>query len=245
MTTNERHRAVPGAGSAREAAGHRRDAANPERPTARPDHPARPDDTVRLDPVPDRPTDPDGALAGGLGAELTAAAPRRWWNRTTVALGVAALLTAGFLAGAHAQREYGEPTAEARSSGRGGAAGSGFPGGYGFPGGVRPSGAAGAANASAGPAGSDAAGSDAAGSDAAGSDGAAATGTVKLVDGTTIYVQTADGSVVTVRTSATTEVSTARKARLGELKAGDRVTVRGQRGADGTVTAAAVTGEPE
>src|SRR5512139_878528 len=68
----------------------------------------------------------------GLAAELAAAAPRRWWNRGTVAL--AALLLAGcaFLGGAYTQQHYGQQaTAQepSRGSGFGNRSGQ-FPGGY-------------------------------------------------------------------------------------------------------------------
>ncbi|MCW6003149.1 hypothetical protein K1W54_00920 [Micromonospora sp. CPCC 205371] len=66
------------------------------------------------------------------------------------------------------------------------------------------------------------------------------TGTVKLVDGTTIYVQTESGEVVTVRTNGETAVAVA--AALKDLKAGDKVTVQGQTDSEGTVTATTVTG---
>jgi hypothetical protein len=66
---------------------------------------------------------------------------------------------------------------------------------------------------------------------------------VKLVDGTTLYVQTADGTVVTVRTSEKTTVRTAAKAALKALKAGDAVTVAGAADAEGTVTATSVTAQ--
>jgi hypothetical protein len=66
----------------------------------------------------------------------------------------------------------------------------------------------------------------------------ATTGTVKLVDGGTLYVQTADG-VVTVRTNGDTAVRT--PAALKNLKPGDPVTVEGPDDGSGTVTATSVT----
>jgi hypothetical protein len=70
---------------------------------------------------------------------------------------------------------------------------------------------------------------------------AATTGTVKLVNGTTLYLETAAGEVLTVKTDGRTSVSTARAAELADVKAGQSVTVQGATGADGTVTATSVT----
>ncbi|GIF08016.1 hypothetical protein [Actinoplanes siamensis] len=66
---------------------------------------------------------------------------------------------------------------------------------------------------------------------------------MKLVNGTTIYLRTADGTVVTVNTDGGTTVSTARKGKLSDVKAGDSVTVRGAAGSDGAVTATSVTAQ--
>jgi hypothetical protein len=159
----------------------------------------------------------------GLAAELAAAAPRRWWNRGTLVLGVIVLVMAGFLGGLQVQKHFGaEATTAAGQNGRP----AGFPGGGGFGGQGR------AGNASAAPGGAAPGGA----APAAGTNG-----TVKLVDGTTIYVQTPDGTVVTVRTGKSTDVRTATKATVQDVKAGDTVTVQGAADAEGTVTATTVT----
>jgi heme A synthase len=62
------------------------------------------------------------------------------------------------------------------------------------------------------------------------------TGKVKLVDGTTVYVETADGTVVTVKTTEATIV--ALQAQLKDLVAGATVTVVGT--GTGTVTATSI-----
>ena len=67
------------------------------------------------------------------------------------------------------------------------------------------------------------------------------TGTIKLVDGSTIYVQTASGELVTIKVNGQTKVAVASAGKLADLKAGDPVTVQGSTGADGTVTATEVT----
>jgi Domain of unknown function (DUF5666) len=164
-----------------------------------------------------------------LAAELAAAAPRRWWNKATLYLGAAALLVGGFVAGAQVQQKYGEPStpaAGARSGANANAANAGRFGGY-F-GGQVPGGAqAGGAQTQSG----------------TGSTAAATptTGKVKLVDGTTVYVETSSGDVVTVRTNGQTKVQAATSSSLKNLAVGDSVTVQGQSSTDGTVTASTVT----
>jgi hypothetical protein len=65
--------------------------------------------------------------------------------------------------------------------------------------------------------------------------GGGTTGKVTLVDGSTVYVTTADGSVVIVHTTADTTVTTA--GTVKDLTTGSTVTVSGQTGSDGSVTA--------
>ena len=212
---------------------------------------ARPDDTAVIPavayPVPDEsspvtgddvlgPADPSTADSrdDGLAAELAKAAPRRWWNRGTLALGGVVLILAGFLGGVQVQKNYGT---SATAAGGGGAARGGA-GAYGFGGTGRGAGAYGGANGF--PGGGAAPGGAAAPSAAAAS---GTTGTVKLVDGDTIYVQTANGDVVTVKTSSNTAVKTASTGTLKDVKAGDSVTVQGAAGTDGTVTATSVTAD--
>lgn len=189
------------------------------------------DDTAVLPPVDDDPVGGEGVGGervdgepaddrDGLAAELAAAAPRRWWNRGTLVLGVIALVLAGFLGGLQVQKHFGAAPASSAQNGRP----TGFPGGFGGPGrGGLPSGAPDGAPATGGTA-------------AAGTNG-----TVKLVDGTTIYVQTPDGSVVTVKTGKDTAVRTATQGTVKDVKAGDSVSVQGAADASGTVTATTVT----
>lgn len=170
------------------------------------------DDTAILTPVDDDPVDD----RDGLAAELAAAAPRRWWNRGTLALGLLTLVLAGFLGGLQVQKHFGATTSSAQS---------GMPTGF-------PGGGAGAFGGRGMPSGAPQTGSAAA---------AGTNGTVKLVDGTTIYVQTADGTVVTVKTGDSTDIKIATEGTLKDVKAGDSVTVQGAADAEGTVTATAVT----
>ena len=159
----------------------------------------------------------------GLSAELAAAAPRRWWNKGTIGLGVAALLLGGFLGGVQAQKQWGPAAATAVGGTGGGTRGGGFPGGLG---------------ASGAPGGGFGGQPQATAAQAASS---GTEGKVKLVNGKTIYVETADGTVVTVRTDGTTTVSTASEGELSDVKAGQSVTVQGTTAADGSVTATTVT----
>jgi hypothetical protein len=180
------------------------------------------DDTAVLSAVPAT-AEPAGERDDGLAGELARAAPRRWWNRGTLVLGAVALLLGGFLGGLQVQKHYGTGTgtggtaATGRTGGGAGARTGGYPGSFG--GGAAP---AATAPAAAGP----------------------TTGKVKLVDGTTLYVETSDGTVVTVRTGGDTSVRRATKATLKDVKAGDTVSVEGTADGEGTVTATTVTESP-
>ncbi len=182
------------------------------------------DDTavIALPPEDDRLLADDGR-EDGLASELAKAAPRRWWNKGTLVLGAIALLVGGFAGGLQAQKQWGTAdtaTGANRAAGFGGGqnrAGYGAAGGVPNFGGQAPDGATASAAA------------------------AATTGKVKLVNGTTIYVETADGSVVTVKTDGKTAVSTAQTGKLSDVKAGQSVTVQGSSATDGTVTATSVT----
>lgn len=155
--------------------------------------------------------------ASTLDAELAAAASRRWWNRWTIALGLALLLVSGFVAGIEVQKAYGDTPATATpGAGQRGQGGFAFPGGY-------PGGAAQGAQGAQGGA----------------QRAQATTGSVKLVDGATVYVETESGEVVTIRTDGDTSVRVPGK--LKDLKAGDKVSVEGDADSEGTVTASSVT----
>jgi hypothetical protein len=168
----------------------------------------------------------EGDLAEQLEAEPR---PRRRPPSVTVMLGVAVLLVGGFVGGVQADRHWGttkssDPTAlinqfAARRGAQGG--GGAFGGAQG--GGQRAGQAAGQGSGQGG--------------GAAG--GGGTSGTVKLVDGSTIYVQTA-GGIVRVKTTGSTKITVAKKSTTKALKAGSPVTVQGSAGQDGTVTATSV-----
>ena len=80
------------------------------------------------------------------------------------------------------------------------------------------------------------------GSFGGGSAGGATTGTVKLVDGNTIYVAQADGSIVKVTTTASgTTVTKTVASSVSAIQPGETVVVQGATGSDGTVAATRVT----
>ncbi|MFV2104688.1 hypothetical protein [Micromonospora sp. LOL_024] len=184
------------------------------------------DDTAVLPRLQGEPADePATQDDDGLAAEIAKAAPRRWWNRGTIALGTAALLLAGFLGGLQTQQRWGTSATTATAR----------PGGAQDP---RAAGNLGSSGRGQGP-GTDAAPGPASTAPVAGP----TTGEVKLVDGTTIYVETPDGTVVTVRTTDGTAVRTATAGKLADVEAGDTVSVQGATGEEGTMNATTVTKE--
>jgi hypothetical protein len=175
----------------------------------------------------------EGDLAEELAVEPR---PRRRPPSITVLLGAAVLIVGGFIAGAQADRHWGTQKSSGPSAlfpqaagrgGQGGGGGGGFgAGGFGQNGAQNRGGAA---------------GGGAQGRGSASGAGGGTSGTVKLVDGTTIYVQTANG-IVRVKTTGSTKVTVAKKSTAKALKAGSPVVVQGTPGQDGTVTATSVQG---
>jgi hypothetical protein len=155
-----------------------------------------------------------------LNEALAAAAPRRWWNRTTLALLGAVLLAGGFLGGVQAHERWG--TEDSRA---------GVPGGAGLPSGVGGFGGGASRAPGGGPSGGAQPATAAGGT----------SGTVKLVDGATLYVQTEDGETITVRTSDSTTVKVSQTASLESITSGVPVTVEGVPDSEGIITATVVT----
>lgn len=144
-------------------------------------------------------------------------------NRMTWALVALLLVAVGFGAGALAFRTWG--TSSTTSPFAALAEGGGFPGGGTFPGAGDGTDATGTATGAGG---------------TGGFGGQATTGTVTLVDGTTLYVTTSDGSIVKVTVPDDATITSSQAVSLSDLAAGDTVIVRGETGDDGTVTATTV-----
>jgi hypothetical protein len=71
----------------------------------------------------------------------------------------------------------------------------------------------------------------------------AATGTIKAVDGNTIYVGQADGTTRKVNANDSTRFTRSEPAELRDMQPGDRVTVEGPADKDGTVNAVRIDGQ--
>lgn len=155
-----------------------------------------------------------------IAAELSAP-PRRKLPWLTLALCGGVIAALSFAGGAMVEKNN-QPAA---SSGGGAAAARGAAGG-GFGGFTR--GGAGGAGATGGTGGS-------------GTGSASTVGTVKLVDGSTVYVTDSSGNVVKVTTGGSTKVSIAKDGKVGDLQPGQTVTVRGTTDANGDVAATTVT----
>ncbi len=153
-----------------------------------------------------------------LSVGLARASSKPWFSKTSLVLAALVLLTAGFLVGLQVA-----PTSSTAAPTGGFNRGTG---GY-FPGGFSGQGRTGTGNTNSNGNGNGSSGRE------------ATTGKIKLVDGNTVYVELADGTLVTVKVSQTTRISSA--ATVKDLKAGASVTVQGQSGSDGTITAGSIT----
>ncbi|WP_185949658.1 hypothetical protein [Microbispora sp. KK1-11] len=176
--------------------------------------------------------------------EVLAARPARvGGSKLTLALAGGVLLVAGLLLGIQVQKLLGgsEPGRfPSRAAGAGAYAGAGQAPGGGGPGGGLGGGYARGAGGGGGFAGGGA-GRAGGGAGAGAGPGGMTFGTVKLVDGDKIYVQTVNGGVVTVTTSGDTKVRVTRSGKVSDLKPGSFVTVAGAADAQGQVAATSVT----
>ena len=174
-------------------------------------------------------------FADDLSERLDAVAPRRWTSRTTLALSGLVLLISGFVGGAQVQKHWG--TAANTASNRPGVvlpSGNPFAGGnfgnFGGRGGGNGGGNGGGTGGGTGGSGGNAT-----------SAAAGTTGTVKLVDGTTVYLTTPDGQTVIVKTTPSTTVNVNQPGALKDLTPGATVTIQGQNASDGSVNATSIT----
>ncbi|MEU7826633.1 hypothetical protein [Catellatospora sp. NPDC049133] len=150
-----------------------------------------------------------------LVAGLAKAKRGPWLTRSTGTLLALVLTCGGFLAGIQVQQNFGTPAAS--SAAPGGATGN-RPGGLRGGNGAFPGGQQGGQQPAAAP----------------------ITGKIKLVDGTTVYLETSDGRLLTVKTADTTTVQTTEKSTLKDLTTGTEITVQGTT-SDTTVTATTIT----
>ncbi|WP_199239543.1 hypothetical protein [Streptomyces sp. ICBB 8177] len=177
-------------------------------------------------------TDPESVLAEppdarDISAEL-AAPPRRKLPWLTLALSGAVVAALAFAGGALVEKS------DLNGSGHaGGTFAAGARGATGTGSGTGAYGAAGRFGGSGASAG--------AGRSGSGSGSGLTMGTVKLVDGSTIYVTDAQGDIVKVTTGKSTQVTEAKPGRTSDLQPGQTVTVRGTQDSSGDIAATTVT----
>lgn len=172
--------------------------------------------------------------ARDISAELSAP-PRRSLPWLTLLLSGGVVAAAAFTGGALVEKNHvqNNPAAAGRSgfnAGAGAAAGRTGTGGRTF--GGQAGGQTGGQTGGQGGAGGT-------GGPAAG--GGLTIGTVKLVDGSTIYVTDAQGNIVKVTTAGTTKVTEAKAGKVSDLQPGQTVTVRGSQTSTGDIAATTVT----
>jgi hypothetical protein len=71
--------------------------------------------------------------------------------------------------------------------------------------------------------------------------GNATVGTIKLIDGSTVYVQTTAGDIVQVKTSSGTKVTVSETVPVKDLQPGETVIVEGSKNASGGVSATSIS----
>ncbi len=162
-----------------------------------------------------------------LVAGLAKAKRGPWLTRSTGILLALVLTCGGFLAGVQVQQRFGTGSGTAAGAATGNRPAGGYrgnfgggQGGYNLPGGFpgAPQGQNGGQQTAAAP----------------------ITGKIKLVDGTTVYIETTDGRVLTIKTGENTTVQATEKITLKDLAAGTAITVQGTT-QDTTVTATSIT----
>jgi len=165
------------------------------------------------------------------GDDLTAVLtrrPRAKLPSLTLVLAAVVVASAGFLGGALVGKHYGSSSsgnlaaafsrlagarASATASAGSGSGGTGSGSGFGFGGGR--GGTFGAGNATI--------------------------GTIKLIDGRTVYVQTTAGDIVQVATSAGTKVTISSAVPVKDLQPGETVIVEGSKNSSGAIAATSIS----
>ncbi|MFJ1753615.1 hypothetical protein [Kitasatospora sp. NPDC088134] len=160
--------------------------------------------------------------ARDITAEL-AAPPRRKLPWPTLALAGCVIAVLSFAGGVWYQK--GDTPAPAGGT-RAGAQNGQFPGGYGQNGSRR-----------GGQGGTGQGGGQFPG----GAAGGFTRGTVKSVEGDTVYLTGANGETIKITTGDSTKVTTTKEGKVGDLQPGQTVTVLGSKGADGSYAATQLT----
>jgi len=173
----------------------------------------------------------------GSDDELTAVLtrrPRAKLPSVTLVLVALVLASAGFIGGIVVGKHYGNSR-----SGGAAAAFSRFAAAGGLPSGA----ASGSGGGFGGFGGSGAgrAGTGGTGTGGAFGAGNATIGTIKLVDGKTVYVQTTAGDIVQVSTSAATKVTVSTSVPVKDLQPGETVIVLGSKNSSGGVAATSIS----
>ena len=179
--------------------------------------PGNDDDVDHLFDVLSSPLD-DGS---GITAVLTRR-PRAKLPSLTLVLAAIVVASAGFLGGALVGKHYGSSGSSAAAAFRGLAA------------------ARATASASPGASGGTGSGFAGRGGGAFGA-GNATVGTIKLIDGATVYVQTTAGDIVQVATSAGTKVTVSSTVPVTSLRPGQTVIVEGSKNSSGAVAATSIS----
>jgi hypothetical protein len=157
----------------------------------------------------------------GLTAALTRR-PRAKLPSLTLVLAVVVVVSAGFIGGILVGKHFGSSGSSSLPSGFGG-----------FPGAGAISSATGSGSGGA---------SGGAGGGAGGFAGGNATvGTIKLVNGSTLYVQTTGGDIVQVSTSSGTKVTASSTVPVKDLRPGQSVIVEGSKNSSGGVSATSIS----
>ncbi|HEX6468919.1 MAG TPA: hypothetical protein VF069_07455 [Streptosporangiaceae bacterium] len=149
-----------------------------------------------------------------LSTELAARPPRRARPGATMYLGAGVLVVAGFLGGVQADKHWGSRPGSGNADALQRAIASRLGGAGGSGQNATQQGRSGTGNLTL--------------------------GTVKLVDGKTIYVQTTAGTIVQVKTDGSTRIQVSKEGTVKDLQTGSTVIVQGTPGADGTVKASSV-----
>jgi hypothetical protein len=156
-------------------------------------------------------------------SDLLPAQSRKGIPRVTAILGIGLLAAATFLAGIEAQKQWGgSSTSNNRFGGRAAAFGAGAGAGTGGAGAGTTTGAPGA------------------GGFGGRAGGGFTTGTVKLVQGSTIFITTTNGNTVKVSVPSSTAITKSVMTKLSGVHPGDTVTAVGAASSDGVIKATTI-----